>query len=101
MVRTWLGGPATGPTAKANAYGLLRTIMGDAVEDGLMRANPVRVKRAGSKKRARELRVLTPGEFQTTRVPRAGTPYGERRSDVDGPHASDRMAIGFRARLPA
>ena len=64
QVRAWHAGLDTGPTGKANAYGLLRTIMGDAVEDGLLPANPVRVKRAGSKKRARELKVLTLDEFQ-------------------------------------
>ncbi len=52
------------PTARANAYGLLRTILAGAVDDGIMAVNPARIKGAGGKKRARELRVLTIGEFK-------------------------------------
>lgn len=58
-VKKWYSTLSAGPTAKANAYGLLRTIMGDAVDEELLVKNPVRIKGAGSKKRAKELRVLT------------------------------------------
>jgi integrase len=58
-VKRWYSTLSTGPTAKANAYGLLRTILGDAVDEDLIVKNPARVKGAGSKKRQRELRVLS------------------------------------------
>jgi integrase len=63
-IRKWYAGLDTGPTAKANAYGLLRTILAEAVDDGLLAANPARIKGAGSKRRARELRVLTVQELK-------------------------------------
>lgn len=63
MVKKWYADLATGPTAKANAYGLLRTILGDAVDDEVIPRNPVRIKSAGTKKRERELRVLTVTEL--------------------------------------
>ena len=58
-VRRWHANLDTGPTAKANAYGLLRSIMGDALDEELIARSPVRIKGAGNKRRARELRVLT------------------------------------------
>lgn len=63
LVRSWYAGLNTGPTARANAYGLLRTILAQAVDDGIMAANPARIKGAGTKKRQRELRVLTVAEL--------------------------------------
>jgi hypothetical protein len=62
-VKRWHAAVNTGPTARANAYGLLRTIMADAVDEEVIARSPVRIKGAGSKRRARELRVLTPGEL--------------------------------------
>jgi integrase len=62
-VRQWYAALDTGPTAKANAYGLLRTVLAQAVDDELLASNPARIKGAGTKKRARELRVLTLDEF--------------------------------------
>ena len=47
------------PTQQANAYGLLESIFKDAVEEGLVEANPCRVKAGGQKQRAREIDVLT------------------------------------------
>ncbi|MEU4032576.1 tyrosine-type recombinase/integrase [Streptomyces collinus] len=38
----------TGPTTVAKAYSLLRTIMGTAVEDGLIRRNPCQIKNGGT-----------------------------------------------------
>lgn len=63
-VRKWYAALDTGPTAKANAYGLLRTICASAVDEELIARNPVRIKGAGTKKRQRELRVLTLGELE-------------------------------------
>jgi len=47
------------PTQQANAYGLLKSTFKDAVEDGLIVANPCRVKAGGQKTRAREIEVLS------------------------------------------
>ncbi|MFI1762431.1 tyrosine-type recombinase/integrase [Streptomyces sp. NPDC020800] len=50
-VRTWRRArldAATGPTTVAKAYSLLRTIMGTAVEDGLIRRNPCQIKNGGT-----------------------------------------------------
>lgn len=100
-VKAWYGDmDAETPTARANAYGLLRTIMGAAMDDELIQANPVQIKGAGSKSRARELPQLTRAEFDAlaNAVPdryRAfvllggwcGLRFGElaelRRSDLD------------------
>ena len=99
-VRRWHAALDTGPTSRANAYGLLRTIMGDAVDEGLITRSPVRIKGAGSKQRSRELRVLTIEELNAIAEgipPRykslvllggwCGLRFGElaalRRSDLD------------------
>jgi integrase len=99
-VKRWHSALSTGPTARANAYGLLRTIMADAADEEVIARSPVRIKGAGSKRRARELRVLTPGELAAIAdaVPRryrafvllggwCSLRFGElaalRRSDID------------------
>lgn len=63
-VKEWFAGlDPTHRTARANAYGLLRTILADAVDDDLIGKNPARIKGAGTKRRQRELRVLRVVEF--------------------------------------
>lgn len=48
------------PTYRAHAYGLLRTILGTAVDRGLIRtANPAKVRGGGSTERARKIRPAT------------------------------------------
>jgi integrase len=48
----WYGGlDRTRPTLRAHCYGLVRTIMGDAVRDGKAAANPCLIRGAGSVKR--------------------------------------------------
>ncbi|MFF5402358.1 tyrosine-type recombinase/integrase [Streptomyces misionensis] len=50
-VRTWRRArldAGTGPTTVAKAYSLLRTIMGTAVDDGLIRRNPCQIKNGGT-----------------------------------------------------
>lgn len=56
-VRTWHAslGAATGPTARAHAYGLLRTVLNTAVADDLIPANPCRVRGAGQSKRVKKI----------------------------------------------
>ena len=58
-ISAWYAGVRTTPTQQANAYGLLESIFKDAVEEGLVEANPCRVKAGGQKQRAREIDVLT------------------------------------------
>jgi integrase len=58
-ISTWYAGMRTTPTQQANAYGLLKSIFKEAVDEGLLEANPCRVKAGGQKQRAREIDVLT------------------------------------------
>lgn len=52
------------PTARAHAYGLLRTIMNTAVDDELITANPCRVRGAGQSKRAVKIRPASLPELE-------------------------------------
>jgi integrase len=65
-VRDWFAKlkASTGPTARAHAYGLLRTILNTAVADELIAANPCRVRGGGSSKRAKRIRPATLGELE-------------------------------------
>jgi integrase len=91
------------PTARAHAYGLLRTILNTAVADELIAANPCRVRGGGSTKRAKRIKPATLAELETLV---GATPdryklmmllaawcalrFGElaelRRSDIDATH---------------
>ncbi|WP_433174185.1 tyrosine-type recombinase/integrase [Actinoallomurus sp. CA-150999] len=55
----------TGPTARAHAYALVRTIMNTAVADDVISANPCRVRGAGQSKRAKKIRPATLAELET------------------------------------
>jgi integrase len=55
----------TGPTMRAHAYGLLRTIMNTAVADEVIAANPCRVRGGGSVKRAKTIRPASLAELET------------------------------------
>lgn len=102
MVRQWFGqlGDRTGPTARAHAYGVLRTILKTAADDDVIPANPCRVRGAGQARRASrtepaslaELELLTqhtPARFRLMILFAAwcGLRFGElselRRADVD------------------
>jgi integrase len=54
----------TGPTARAHAYGLLRTICNTAVADEVIGANPCRVRGGGQSKRVKRIRPATLGELE-------------------------------------
>ena len=101
-VRTWHAALSkrTGPTARAHAYALLRTVMNTAVADDLIAANPCRVRGAGQTRRVKkivpatlaELDALTkamPSKYQLLVLLAAwcGLRFGElaelRRSDID------------------
>ncbi|MEO7980343.1 MAG: tyrosine-type recombinase/integrase [Sporichthyaceae bacterium] len=101
LVRTWHTdqGAAT-PTARAHAYSLLRSILGTAVQDGLILANPCHLRGAGSSRRVRRIRPASLEELEalvaamperyrvmTLLAAWCGLRFGElaelRRSDVD------------------
>jgi integrase len=54
----------TGPRQRAAAYALLRTILGTAVADDVIAANPCRVRGAGASKRARPIHMATLAELE-------------------------------------
>jgi integrase len=66
MVREWHAKlkSQTGPTMRAHAYSLLRTIMNTALADDVIPANPCRVRGAGSVKRARQIREASLAELE-------------------------------------
>lgn len=65
-VRDWYGTlDPSKPTARAHAYSLLRTILGTAVSDELITANPCRLPRAGTAKRVKSIRPATVDELAT------------------------------------
>jgi integrase len=51
------------PTARAHAYGLLRTILNTAVADDLIPSNPCRVRGGGQAKRVKRIRPATLAEL--------------------------------------
>lgn len=63
-VREWYSGTLTNrPTMRSHAYSLLRTIMGSAVNDELIDANPCRIVGAGRAKRVHKIRPATVEEL--------------------------------------
>jgi integrase len=58
-IATWYAGMQNTPTQQANAYGLLKSIFKEAIEGGILEANPCRVKAGAQKQRASEIEVLT------------------------------------------
>ncbi len=52
------------PTTQAHAYSLLRTILGSAVDRGLVKtANPAKIRGAGTTRRTKRIRPATPQEL--------------------------------------
>lgn len=62
-VRTWHANLTTGPTARAHAYSLLRTILGTAVDDGVITVQPCRIRSAGKVERAVRIEPATMEEL--------------------------------------
>lgn len=63
-VREWYAATLTNrPTLRAHAYSLLRTIMGSAVNDELINANPCRIVGAGRAKRVHKIRPASVEEL--------------------------------------
>ena len=99
-VRAWHSRLDTGPTRRAHAYSLLRTILNTAVADDVIPANPCRLRGAGQSRRVKEIRPATLEELAevTEAMPRrlrlivslaawCGLRFGElvelRRKDID------------------
>src|SRR5690348_200205 len=66
MVREWHAKlrTETGPTQRASAYSLLRTILGTAVTDDVIPVNPCRIRGAGTAPRARDIRPASLPELE-------------------------------------
>ena len=63
-VRAWYASlDRSTPTSRSHCYGLLRTIMGTAVTDGKIPANPCVIRGAGSVERARTIRPASVTEL--------------------------------------
>ena len=62
-VRAWHSRLDTGPTRRAHAYSLLRTILNTAVADDVIAANPCRLRGAGQSRRIKDIRPATLDEL--------------------------------------
>lgn len=113
MVDEWYAVTATGtPTTQAHAYSLLRTILGTAVDRGLINsANPAKIRGGGSTQRAKKVKPATLAELETiaSTVPEryrlmmllaswCALRFGElaelRREDIDTKHGVIRVRRG-------
>jgi integrase len=56
--------PAEHPTRRAHAYSLLRTILGSAVTDDLIPANPAHIRGAGNSRRVHKIKPATLTELE-------------------------------------
>lgn len=65
LVREWHSTTAIDrPTLRSHAYGLLRTILGQAVQDQLILANPCHIRGAGNAKRVHKIKPASLGELE-------------------------------------
>ena len=65
LIREWYATTAIDtPTLRSHAYGLLRTILGQAERDELIRSNPCHIRGAGNTKRAKKIRPATLVELE-------------------------------------
>ena len=65
LVRDWYADlDRTRPTLRAHAYGLLRTVLGSAVEDEKITANPCHIRGAGAAKRVKQIKPATLEELE-------------------------------------
>lgn len=64
-VRTWYASlPKDRPTIRAHSYSLLRAILGTAVSEDVIAANPCRIRSASTAKRARTIKPLSLDELE-------------------------------------
>jgi integrase len=112
VVREWHAGfGKRTPTLTAHAYGLLRTILGTALEDDLVRTNPCHIRGGASTPRAKTIRPASLDELATivAELPDryrlvvllaswCAMRFGElaelRRSDIDVTHGIIRVRRG-------
>jgi integrase len=65
LVREWHATTALDtPTLRSHAYGLLRTILGQAVRDELIRSNPCHIRGGGNAKRVKKIKPATLAELE-------------------------------------
>jgi integrase len=65
VVRAWYAGfTAHTPTLRSHCYSLLRTILGSAINDGHLSANPCTVRGAGSTRRVHKIRPASLPELE-------------------------------------
>ncbi|QNK79307.1 site-specific integrase [Nakamurella sp. PAMC28650] len=62
-VRRWHTSMPPRPTQRSHAYALLKAILRDAVDDGLIPANPAHIRGAGSARRAHKVKPATLAEL--------------------------------------
>jgi integrase len=64
-IRQWYNAlPADRPTRRAHAYGLVRTILGSAVTEDLIPANPAHIRGAGNSKRQHQIKPASLAELE-------------------------------------
>lgn len=64
-VSNWWGSMKNSPSQQQLAYTLFKSIMNDALNDGLIDKNPCLVRKASKKKKQTEPDILSPEEFRT------------------------------------
>ena len=65
LVREWYATTAVDrPTLRSHAYGLLRTILGQALRDEMIRTNPCHIRGAGNTKRVKKIKPATLAELE-------------------------------------
>lgn len=62
-VTDWYNSMSSRPTQQANAYGLFKSILKDAVDEQIIERNPCRVKGGVNKQAVHEIKVLTPAQL--------------------------------------
>lgn len=81
-IRTWYSAVLSEdrPTQRKHAYSLLRSILRDAEDEGLIARNPCRIRNAGRVRRTREIEPATPAELNRLLElpPRQGPPRPAR-----------------------
>ncbi|WP_363321243.1 hypothetical protein [Nocardioides sp.] len=69
LVCQWYATTAVdGPTLRSHVYGLLGTILGQAVRDELLRSNPCHIRGAGNTKRAKKIEPASLAELEGSRL---------------------------------
>jgi integrase len=62
-ITDWYSAMESRPTQQANAYGLFKSILKDAVDEQIIERNPCRVKGGVNKQAVHEIKILTPAQL--------------------------------------